>query len=85
VFGPIKAILGGRMRLVLSGGAPLSPETHEQMNACLCATIIQGYGLTESTSCATVQDCKSSFTLNLKRNVRKSDGSRKNGNITLLF
>jgi long-chain acyl-CoA synthetase len=56
VFGPIKAILGGRMRLVLSGGAPLSPETHEQMNACLCATIIQGYGLTESTSCATVQD-----------------------------
>ncbi|XP_008193859.1 long-chain-fatty-acid--CoA ligase 4 isoform X2 [Tribolium castaneum] len=56
VFGPIRALLGGRMRLILCGGAPLSPETHEQMNACLCATIIQGYGLTESTSCATVQD-----------------------------
>ncbi|XP_063922554.1 long-chain-fatty-acid--CoA ligase 4 isoform X2 [Zophobas morio] len=56
VFGPIRGILGGSMRLILSGGAPLSPETHEQMNACLCATVIQGYGLTESTSCATVQD-----------------------------
>lgn len=58
IFGQIRAILGGKMRIILSGGAPLSPETHEQMDACLCATIIQGYGLTESTSCATVQDCK---------------------------
>lgn len=44
------------MRLMISGGAPLSPETHEQISTCLCVTIIQGYGLTETTSCACVQD-----------------------------
>lgn len=36
----------------------MSPETHEQINNCICATIIQGYGLTETTSSACVQDCK---------------------------
>ncbi|CAH0557572.1 unnamed protein product [Brassicogethes aeneus] len=55
VFKPVRELMGGRMRLVISGGAPLSPETHEQINCCLCVTIIQGYGLTESTSCACVQ------------------------------
>lgn len=46
------------MRLVVAGGAPLSAETHEQINICLCVKVIQGYGLTETTSCATVMDCK---------------------------
>lgn len=49
-------MLGGRVRLILSGGAPLSPDTHEQINICLCLNVIQGYGLTETTSCATVMD-----------------------------
>ncbi|XP_044752999.1 long-chain-fatty-acid--CoA ligase 4 isoform X3 [Coccinella septempunctata] len=56
IFGPVRALLGGRMRLVLTGGAPLSPETHEQINNCLCVKVIQGYGLTETCSSATVQD-----------------------------
>lgn len=58
VFGPVRALLGGRMRLVLTGGAPLSPETHEQIDNCLCLKVIQGYGLTETCSSATVQNCK---------------------------
>jgi len=29
VFGKIKKKLGGRLRLAISGGAPISPETHE--------------------------------------------------------
>ncbi|XP_031345978.1 long-chain-fatty-acid--CoA ligase 4 isoform X5 [Photinus pyralis] len=57
VFSKIRQILGGRIRLVLSGGAPLSPDTHEQINTCLCISIVQGYGLTETTSCATIMDC----------------------------
>lgn len=56
IFAPIRQIMGGNMRLVISGGAPLSPETHEQINNCLCVTIIQGYGLTETTAGACVQD-----------------------------
>ncbi|KAF7269240.1 acyl-CoA synthetase long-chain isoform X2 [Rhynchophorus ferrugineus] len=56
IFGPIRQLLGGNLRLVISGGAPLSASTHELINNCLCITIIQGYGLTETTSCACVQD-----------------------------
>uniref|UniRef100_A0A8D8RCC4 long-chain-fatty-acid--CoA ligase n=1 Tax=Cacopsylla melanoneura TaxID=428564 RepID=A0A8D8RCC4_9HEMI len=54
VFGQTKKLLGGRVRLILSGGAPLSPDTHELIKVCLCEKVIQGYGLTETTSCATV-------------------------------
>ncbi|XP_046419007.1 fatty acid CoA ligase Acsl3 isoform X1 [Neodiprion fabricii] len=56
VFGAAKQVLGGRARLILSGGAPLSPDTHCQIKLCLCVTVTQGYGLTETTSCATVMD-----------------------------
>ncbi|KAJ8921044.1 hypothetical protein NQ315_015840 [Exocentrus adspersus] len=56
VFGAVKHIMGGKIRLIISGGAPLSPETHEMINNCLCGTVIPGYGLTETTSSACVQD-----------------------------
>lgn len=48
--------MGGRVRIIMSGGAPLSPDTHEQIKICLCVDVIQGYGLTETTSAATVMD-----------------------------
>lgn len=48
--------MGGRVRLVMSGGAPLSPDTHELIKTCLCVQVIQGYGLTETCSAATVMD-----------------------------
>ena len=51
--------MGGRLRMVLSGGAPLSPDTHELIKICLCVQVIQGYGLTETCSSATVMDSKS--------------------------
>ncbi|KRT78590.1 AMP-binding protein [Oryctes borbonicus] len=56
IFGKVRNMLGGKVRLILTGGAPLSPDTHEQTSICLCASVIQGYGLTETTSCATVMD-----------------------------
>ncbi|XP_076682579.1 acyl-CoA synthetase long-chain isoform X2 [Andrena cerasifolii] len=56
IFGAAKQVLGGRVRLILCGGAPLSPDTHTQVKICLCVTVTQGYGLTETTSCATVMD-----------------------------
>lgn len=58
IFGAAKQVLGGKVRLILSGGAPLSPDTHSQVKLCLCVTVIQGYGLTETTSSATVMDSK---------------------------
>ncbi|XP_060803093.1 long-chain-fatty-acid--CoA ligase 4 isoform X3 [Amyelois transitella] len=56
VFNKIRGLLGGRMRLMLVGGAPLSPDTHAQVRICLCCDVVTGYGLTETTSCATVMD-----------------------------
>lgn len=50
--------MGGRVRVMLAGGAPLSPDTHEQIKLCLCTDVVQGYGLTETTSGATVMDGK---------------------------
>ena len=54
VFRKIRILLGGKMRLMLAGGAPLSKEVHDFMRVCLGSTLLQGYGLTEVTACATL-------------------------------
>ncbi|XP_046961089.1 long-chain-fatty-acid--CoA ligase 4 isoform X1 [Vanessa cardui] len=56
VFQKVRMLLGGRVRLMISGGAPLAPDTHTQVRLCLCCDVVAGYGLTETTSCATVMD-----------------------------
>ncbi|CAM6099417.1 unnamed protein product [Calypogeia fissa] len=56
VFRKIRAVLGGRIRGVLSGGAPLSADTQRFMNICFGAPVIQGYGLTETCAGATFSD-----------------------------
>lgn len=54
LFRKLRYFLGGRVRLMLTGGAPLSPDTHSLSRTCLCLPVMQGYGLTETTACATV-------------------------------
>lgn len=61
MFAQTKQLLGGKVRFIFSGGAPLSPDTHELIKVCLCEKVIQGYGLTETCSCATVMDSKYDF------------------------
>ncbi|KAK9089919.1 hypothetical protein Scep_029001 [Stephania cephalantha] len=48
VFKKIRSILGGDIRFMLCGGAPLSEDTQRFINICLGAPIGQGYGLTET-------------------------------------
>ncbi|KAJ0973262.1 hypothetical protein J5N97_021221 [Dioscorea zingiberensis] len=48
VFRKVRAVLGGQIRFLLSGGAPLSGDTQRFINICLGAPIGQGYGLTET-------------------------------------
>ncbi|KAL4013351.1 hypothetical protein IC575_025517 [Cucumis melo] len=48
VFDKIKEAFGGRVRLFLSGAAPLPRLVEEFLRVTSCATLSQGYGLTES-------------------------------------
>ncbi|GBG65673.1 hypothetical protein CBR_g51973 [Chara braunii] len=48
VFNRMRKSIGGRMRGMFSGGAPLVPETQRFMNIGFGIPIVQGYGLTET-------------------------------------
>ncbi|KAJ1697817.1 hypothetical protein LUZ63_006329 [Rhynchospora breviuscula] len=56
VFTHIRALLGGRLRFVLCGGAPLSADTQRFVNICLGVPVGQGYGLTETCAGAAFTD-----------------------------
>jgi long-chain acyl-CoA synthetase len=53
VYSKVKARLGGRLRIGLSGGAPLAVEIAELFHA-LDILVLEGYGLTECTTAASV-------------------------------
>jgi long-chain acyl-CoA synthetase len=55
-FDRIRKLLGGKLRYVLSGGAPLNAETQRFMNICFCCPVVQGYGLTETCGGGTLAD-----------------------------
>eukprot|EP00246_Nothoceros_aenigmaticus_P003640 TRINITY_DN14813_c0_g1_i1.p1 TRINITY_DN14813_c0_g1~~TRINITY_DN14813_c0_g1_i1.p1 ORF type:complete len:500 (-),score=110.23 TRINITY_DN14813_c0_g1_i1:1452-2738(-) len=56
VFKKIRAVLGGRVRGLLSGGAPLSCDTQRFINITFGAPIGQGYGLTETCAGSTFSE-----------------------------
>jgi len=56
VFSKIRQIIGGRVRLILSGSAPLSPIVQDFLKIVFCCKIVQGYGLTETCATATASD-----------------------------
>uniref|UniRef100_A0A8B9J1Y7 long-chain-fatty-acid--CoA ligase n=1 Tax=Amazona collaria TaxID=241587 RepID=A0A8B9J1Y7_9PSIT len=56
LFKKVKALLGGNIRMMLSGGAPLSPQTQRFMNICFCCPVGQGYGLTETCGAGTITE-----------------------------
>ncbi|MED6274101.1 Long-chain-fatty-acid--CoA ligase 4, partial [Characodon lateralis] len=56
LFRKVKKLLGGRIRMMLSGGAPLSSATQRFMNVCFCCPVGQGYGLTETCGAGTITE-----------------------------
>lgn len=47
VFNKTKQILGGKVRVMAVGGAPISPKILDFLKIAFCAPIIEGYGQTE--------------------------------------
>ncbi|CAO3594617.1 unnamed protein product [Absidia cylindrospora] len=58
VFGQIRSKLGGRIRFILSGSAPVSPDVMDFMRICFSAKVYEGYGQTENFcgGCMTLTD-----------------------------
>lgn len=48
VFSKVKEALGGRVRLILSGAAPLATHVETFLRVVACCYVLQGYGLTET-------------------------------------
>lgn len=42
--------MGGQLRLVITGGAPITEKTYSFIKHCLCTRIYQGYGTTETSA-----------------------------------
>ncbi|KAI7887248.1 uncharacterized protein EV154DRAFT_520724 [Mucor mucedo] len=58
VFAGIRQKLGGRIRFILSGSAPVSPDVMDFMRICFSAKVFEGYGQTENYcgGCLTISD-----------------------------
>lgn len=59
IFRNFSNALGGRVRLIVSGGAPLMPSVYDILRVTITPNIVQGYGLTEASGCVSLQQLPS--------------------------
>lgn len=51
-FRKLQSLLGGELKLLLSGAAPLGADLHRFLRVCFDVPVVQGYGLTENAGAA---------------------------------
>ncbi|KAK8889008.1 hypothetical protein M9Y10_033750 [Tritrichomonas musculus] len=56
LFRPFLAALGGRVRLIVSGGAPILPDVYDFLATAITPNIVSGYGLTEVSASVSVSE-----------------------------
>jgi long-chain acyl-CoA synthetase len=50
IFKKVKALIGGNVRIMLTGSAPISGEVLDFMKICFCVPMMEGYGMTETSA-----------------------------------
>lgn len=55
IFKKFAAALGGKVRFMITGSAPISPDVLDFLKVTLCAPIIEGYGMTETCAGSVTQ------------------------------
>jgi long-chain acyl-CoA synthetase len=53
-FTKTREALGGNVRLMISGSAPLLADVHKFLKVVMCCPLLEGYGQTESTGGVTI-------------------------------
>lgn len=51
VFKKVKALLGGKVKAMVSGSAPIRPDVIRLLRVCFACDFREGYGQTENTGC----------------------------------
>lgn len=56
IFSKTRELLGGRLKCMVAGGAPVDVKTQQFMSICMSCPLVIGYGLTETCAAGAVQD-----------------------------
>jgi long-chain acyl-CoA synthetase len=62
IFKKLQAIVGGKLKLALTGSAPLAPGVQKFVQTAFNCPVRQGYGLTETCAGSCIQPVSDSLT-----------------------